>query len=36
VFLVNWHGQKDALKQFVVRKDGYEFFDKEVEAYLAL
>jgi hypothetical protein len=36
VFLANWHGQKVALKQFDVGKDGYEYFDKEVEAYLAL
>jgi hypothetical protein len=36
VFLANWHGQKVALKQFDVGKDGYEYFDKEVEAYLTL
>jgi hypothetical protein len=36
VFLANWHGQKVALKHFDVGKDGYEDFDKEVEAYLAL
>jgi hypothetical protein len=36
VFLANWRGQKVALKQFDVGKDGYEYFDKEVEAYLAL
>jgi hypothetical protein len=36
VFLANWHGQKVALKLFDVGKDGYEFFDREVEAYLAL
>jgi hypothetical protein len=36
VFRANWHGQEVALKQFDVGKDGYECFDKEVEAYLAL
>jgi hypothetical protein len=36
VFLANWHGQEVALKQFDVGKDGYEYFDMEVEAYLAL
>ena len=36
VFLVNWRGQKVALKQFDVGKDGYEYFDSEVAAYLAL
>jgi hypothetical protein len=36
VFLANWRGQKVALKQFDVGKDGYEYFDKEIAAYLAL
>jgi hypothetical protein len=36
VFVANWQGQKVALKQFDVGKDGYECFDKEVTAYLAL
>lgn len=36
VFLANWHGQKVALKQFDVGKDGYEYFDKEVQAYEVL
>ena len=36
VFLALWHGQKVALKQFDVGKDGYEYFDKEIAAYLAL
>jgi hypothetical protein len=36
VFLANWHGQKVALKQIDVGKDGFEYFDKEVEGYLAL
>jgi len=33
VFLANWHGQKVALKQFDVGKEGYEYCDKEVAAY---
>ncbi|CAB9509550.1 expressed unknown protein [Seminavis robusta] len=36
VFLANWRGQKVALKQFDVGKDGCEYFDSEVAAYLAL
>ena len=36
VFLADWHGEKVALKQFDVGKGGYESFDKEVAAYIAL
>ena len=36
VFLANWNGKKVALKQFDVGKDGYEYFDSELAAYLAL
>jgi hypothetical protein len=35
VFLAKWRGQKVAFKQFDVGKDGYEYFDKEVEAYVS-
>ena len=36
VYLAKWGGRKVALKQFDVGKDGYECFDKELAAYLAL
>ena len=36
VFLAKWGGVKIALTQFDVGKDGYEYFEKEIAAYLAL
>ena len=36
VYRAMWGGVKIALKQFDVGKDGYEYFDKEIAAYLAL
>ena len=36
VYLAEWSGTKVALKQFDVGKDGYDFFDKEISAYLTL
>ena len=36
VLLANWRGTKVALKQFDVGKDGFEYFNSEVEAYLKL
>lgn len=36
MFLAKWHGQRVALKQFDVGKDGYANFDKEVEVYETL
>ncbi|KAG7353400.1 hypothetical protein IV203_002755 [Nitzschia inconspicua] len=36
VYLAKWGGRKVALKQFDVGKDGYEYFDKELAAYVAL
>ena len=35
VYSAKWGGRKVALKQFDVGKDGYEYFDKELAAYLA-
>jgi len=36
VFLATWNGIKIALKQFDVGKDGFESYNNEVSAYLAL
>ena len=36
VCLAKWSGTKVALKQFDVGKDGYDFIDKEISAYLTL
>lgn len=36
VYLAKWGERKVALKQFDIGKDGYEHFDKEIAAYLAL
>ena len=36
VYLAKWGNRMVALKQFDIGKDGYEYFDKEIAAYLAL
>ncbi|KAG7368279.1 hypothetical protein IV203_031022 [Nitzschia inconspicua] len=36
VYAAKWGGKKVALKQFDVGKDGYEYYDKEIAAYVAL